>query len=138
MKKKSNRTYRARMNMRGYKQIDGKPYDSVSISSPVTNDVSVRVLLILLVMAEYNAYIVDVNGAFLHGEFDNGEVLYCQILEGFRDEYDIWCWKLRKKAYGLKEAARTFWNKVLEIMKILGFTRSICEPCVYWKWTSRR
>lgn len=52
---------------------------------------------------------------FFHGEFDNGEVLYYKIPEGFRDGYDpkVWCWKLQKTAYGLKKAAKPFWNKVL-------------------------
>ena len=62
--------------MREYEQVDGDHYDSASISSPVTNDVSIRVMLALMLMAGYKAYIVDVQGAFLHGEFDNGEVLY--------------------------------------------------------------
>jgi hypothetical protein len=35
MKKKSNGTYRARLNARGYKQLDGIHYDSSNISSPV-------------------------------------------------------------------------------------------------------
>ena len=30
--------------MRGYEHIDGEHYDSASISSPVANDVSVRLL----------------------------------------------------------------------------------------------
>ena len=36
-------------------------------------------------MSGKTAYIVDVKGAFLHGEFNNGEVLYCKIPEEFRD-----------------------------------------------------
>ena len=62
--------------MRGYEQIEGEHYDGASISSPVTNDVSVRTLLTLMIMANYKAYIVDIKGAFLHGQFDGGEVLY--------------------------------------------------------------
>ena len=85
--------YRARMNMRGYEQVDGEHYDSASISSPVTNDVSVRVLLVLILMANFTAYIVDIHGAFLLGDFDNGEVLYCKISEGFEEIYDpnVYC-----------------------------------------------
>ena len=45
MKLKSNGDRRARINMRGYEQEDGDHYDSASISSPVTNDVSIRVML---------------------------------------------------------------------------------------------
>ena len=138
MKMKSNGEFRARLNMRGYEQEDGDHYDSASISSPVTNDVSVRVLLTLMLMSGKTAYIVDVKGAFLHGEFDNGEILYCKIPEGFRNEYDPKkvCWKLKKAAYGLKQAARMFWNKLLKVMKELGFSRSQCDPCVYYKWSN--
>ena len=64
--------------MRGYEQEDGEHYDSASISYPVTNDVSIRVMLTLMLMAQMRAYIVDVKGAFLIGEFDNGEELYCK------------------------------------------------------------
>ena len=52
MKMKSNGEFRARLNMRGYEQDDRDHYDSASISSPVTNDVSVRVLLTLCLCQE--------------------------------------------------------------------------------------
>ena len=134
MKKKANGTFRARVNMRGYEQIEGQHYDSASISSPVNNDVSVRTLLTIMIMANYYAYIVDIKGAFLHGE-----IFYCKIPEGFREDYDPkeYCWLLERTAYGLKQAARSFWNKLLEAMKQLGFQRSLCDPCVYYKWTNR-
>jgi hypothetical protein len=41
-KKKASGVYRARLNARGYEQIDGVHYDSHSISAPVTNDVAIR------------------------------------------------------------------------------------------------
>ena len=62
MKRKSNGIYRAKINMRGNEQEDGEHYDSTSISSSVTNDVSIRVILILMIMAGIRAYIVDVKG----------------------------------------------------------------------------
>ena len=81
------------MRKRGYEQVDGEHYDSASISSPVTNDVSVRVLLLLMLMTNFTAYIVDVQGAFLLGDFDNGEVLYCKIPEEVEGLYDpeVYC-----------------------------------------------
>jgi hypothetical protein len=36
MKKKSNRTLRGRVDVRGFKQIDRQHYDGTSISAPVT------------------------------------------------------------------------------------------------------
>ena len=87
MKKKSNGKRRARMNMRGYEQVDGEHYDSASISSPVTNDVTIRVVLVLMIMANWMNHVVDVKGAFLHGEFDNGEQIYCHIPQVFEKHY---------------------------------------------------
>jgi hypothetical protein len=47
MKKKSNGKYRVILNARGYEQIDGIHFDSTSIASPVTNDATVRIVLVL-------------------------------------------------------------------------------------------
>ena len=69
MKKKMNGTYKARCNMRGFEQNDGEHYDSHLIRSPVTYDVSIRVMFVIMLMLSWYAYILDVNGAFLHGRF---------------------------------------------------------------------
>jgi Reverse transcriptase (RNA-dependent DNA polymerase). len=50
MKKKSNGTYRARVNARGFKQVAGKHYDSATISAPVTNDATIRICLTIMLM----------------------------------------------------------------------------------------
>ena len=84
-------------------------------------------------MVNFTACVVDVQGAFLLGYFDNDEVLYCKIPEGFEDIYDpeIYCWRLLKTAYGLKQAAKMFWVKLHKAMKQLGFKRRIFDPCAY-------
>jgi hypothetical protein len=41
MKKKSNGTYRARMNARGFEQVDRRHYDRHDITAPVTNDITI-------------------------------------------------------------------------------------------------
>jgi glutamine synthetase type III len=76
MKKKANGTFRARLNARGYEQIDGIHYDSHNISVPVTNDVTIRVVLTLMIMADWVGEILDVKGAFLHGDFKEGKKVY--------------------------------------------------------------
>jgi len=45
MKKKLNGTFRARVNARGFMQIAGEHFNSDSISSPVTNEATIRVVL---------------------------------------------------------------------------------------------
>ena len=39
------------MNMRGYEQIDGEHYDASSIASPVTNDMSIHMILVMMLIA---------------------------------------------------------------------------------------
>jgi hypothetical protein len=41
MKKKLNGTYHARMNARGFEQVDGRHYDRHNIAAPVTNDITI-------------------------------------------------------------------------------------------------
>jgi len=47
MKKKANGRSRARVNARGFLHVDGEHYNSDNISSPVTNEATIRVVLVL-------------------------------------------------------------------------------------------
>ena len=87
MKKKANGTYRARLNMRGYEQIPNVHYRPEWISAPVTNAVTIRILLVLLLMMGGYAHIVDVCSAFLLGLFDNGEELYAYVPKGWENKF---------------------------------------------------
>ena len=130
MKKKSNGTLRARLNTRGYEQEDSIHYDGQSIASPVTTDVTVRVVLTLMLMCGWTAKLLDVKGAFLHGEFDNGEQIYTEVPQGFERFVDplVYVLLLMKTCYGSKQAARMFWKELLRAMNYLNFTRSYCDP----------
>ena len=55
MKKKSNGTHRARMNLRGFEQIEGEHYEEDKIHTPMTNETSVRITMILGIMAGWKA-----------------------------------------------------------------------------------
>ncbi len=46
MKKKSGRTYRAQLVAKWFQQIEGQHYDTSAISSPVTNDIAIPMLLL--------------------------------------------------------------------------------------------
>eukprot|EP00979_Chaetoceros_neogracilis_P016407 scaffold7985_cov123-Chaetoceros_neogracile.AAC.1 len=88
MKKKANGTYRARLNARGYEQVEGLHYDAANIAAPVTNEMSIRIVMVLALMAAWTAQIIDVKGAFLHGEFDeNFEKVYLRPPKGFQHIY---------------------------------------------------
>lgn len=137
MKKKANGTYRARMNARGYEQVEGLHYDPANIAAPVTNEMSIRIVMVLTLMAVWTAQIVDVKGAFLHGEFDeNAEKLYLRPPKGFQHIYgsDV-VLLLLKTIYGLKNAAKAFWRELLRAFSAMECKRSDADPCMYFKWT---
>ena len=86
-KLKSNGTKRGRLYARGFKQVDGQSYDSAHIYAPVTNNVTVRLVLVLVLLAGCVAHTVDVKGIFLHGEFEKGEKVYMKVPEGWEHFY---------------------------------------------------
>ncbi len=57
MKKKSNGTLHGQMNARGFKQVEGQHYDGTTISSPVTNSATIRIVLTLMIMANMLAHV---------------------------------------------------------------------------------
>ena len=73
IKKKISRVHIARMNARGYEKIYGVNYESANISSPVTNDKSIKIVLVLVIIAACTTKVLDVKGSFLHGEFTENE-----------------------------------------------------------------
>jgi hypothetical protein len=121
MKKKSNGTLQARINGRGYEQVDGEHYDKDDVASPTINVVTVRVILVLMLIMRGCAHLVDVNGAFLLGDFEDDPVtheqrrVFMEIPQGFEDLVPDWCRPLRdwiiellRTLYRTKQAAKRF------------------------------
>jgi hypothetical protein len=136
MKKKSNGTYRARLNARGYEQVDGIHYDSSNISSPVTNDTTIRIIMVLMIIFKWSAQLVDVKGAFLCGNFKDGEEIFMEAPEGFEEFYGAYVLLLLlQKIYGLKQAAMAFWRELVEALTDMKFKRSAADQCLYYCWT---
>ena len=81
-------------------------------------------------------HLVDVNGAFLRGWFEDGEKIYMSIPKGFERFYPKDCLLLlRKTLYGCKQAAMAFWRLLVETLNKLGLFRSKADPCLFFKWT---
>ena len=54
MKKKSSGVLCGRINVRGFKQVEGQHYDGTTISLLVTNAATIRIVLVLMVMATWS------------------------------------------------------------------------------------
>ena len=60
---------------------------------------------------EWVAEIVDVEGAYLQGEFTEGEEIHIEVPQGFEEYYDEdYVLKRNVPLYGMKQAASCFYE----------------------------
>ena len=103
--------------------------------SPVVKHSSIRILLSIVVMHDYELQQLDVKTAFLHGELE--EDIYMHQPEGFiiPGKENLVC-KLKKSLYGLKQSPRQWYKRFDTFMLSQGFKRSNYDSCVYLKITT--
>jgi hypothetical protein len=133
-KNKSTRKLCGHLNAHGFKQVEGVHYDGSSTHAPITNASTIQIVLILMIMADWHGQIVDIKSVFLHGEFENGKVIYKKVPCGFEKFYpDDVVLKLKKCIYRLKQAVMEFWRQLLLCMKSIQVVQSTPYPCLYHK-----
>ncbi|KAG7336872.1 reverse transcriptase RNA-dependent DNA polymerase, partial [Nitzschia inconspicua] len=130
-KKKKDGRYRARLCALGYSQIPGE--DFMDTSSPVVDDVTVRIVIACMMINGWENEVVDITTAFLHGDMEEEVYMKCPdgidlIEEGWNLDND--CVELLQTIYGTKQAARQYWKKFMYFMKEKGFERTHAEPCL--------
>ena len=136
MKKKASGVHRARVNARGFEQVDGIHFDKDSIASPVVNDMTIRIVLTIMLMANWFAYMIDHVGAFLHRAFEPGETLYIKVPKGMERFYpEGTVLELLRTLYGLKQSAAQYWKETIQCFEDMGYSCSKADPCLYFKWT---
>jgi hypothetical protein len=74
------------------------------------NEITVHIVFVLIAMTGWYMELLDVKGAFLHGEFDEETTIYMKVPEGLEKYYGnddvLMLWKT---IYGLKQATYAFW-----------------------------
>ena len=136
MKMKFNGTCGGRLYARGYKQVDGKHYSSDSIAAPVTNPITVRIVLMLWCMNPgWTSVIIDVEGAFLQGRFENGKELYMEVPEGFDEFYpsDV-VLRMNVPLYVTKQVAYCVFKTFAKHVKKMRYKQLQAGPCLYFAW----
>ena len=101
--------------MKGFKQEHGVDYDK--IFSPVVKMTTLRLLLGVMLTKDLELEQLDVKTAFLHGDLE--EDIYMSQLAGFSamgEESHLVC-RLKKSLYGLKQAARVWYQKFDSYMR---------------------
>ena len=137
-KKKAHRDYRACLVAQGFKPTQGKSFVHHNISSPVVHNITVQIVLVLMLMGGFAAHLVDMNGAFLLGQFKPKEKIYMNIPLGFKKFYQSGgLLFLKHTLYGVKNAAKAFWKLLMGIMDELRYEQNCVDPCLYYKWDSQ-
>jgi hypothetical protein len=80
-KRKSSGIYRAQLVALGYNQIPGVDYSANF--SPVVNEVTMRIVLMMMLGKNWKMELVDVETAFLYGMLD--EEIYLRIPDGYNE-----------------------------------------------------
>ena len=125
--------HKARLVVKGYSQRKGVDYDE--IYSPVVRIETIRVLIALAALEDWQIHHLDVKSAFLNGEIS--EVIYVRQPEGFlvkgKEGYVL---RLKKALYGLKQAPRAWYFKLHSCLLSLRFIKSAYEQSLYLKRTT--
>jgi Reverse transcriptase (RNA-dependent DNA polymerase) len=114
---KPNR-FKARLVAKGFTQILGLNYDETF--SLVARLDSIRILLALATLEDWEIHQINIKMAFLNGDLD--KEIYMQQLEGFiaAGQSGKVC-RLRKALYGLKQALRQWHRKLHSALGKIGF-----------------
>lgn len=118
--------YKARLVARGFTQQYMVDYDETF--APVARISSFRLILALSNQFNLHVHHMDVKTAFLNGKLK--EEIYMNIPQGLVCENDQIC-KLNKSIYGLKQAARCWYELFEKILTEIGFVSSAVDHCIY-------
>ena len=76
----------------------------------MTNDPIIRIVLVLMLLADWMARINDVKGVFLKGNFEDGKETFMEVPQGMEHHYwGLAILRLLKPIFGLKQTALLFW-----------------------------
>ena len=133
---KRNGTFRCRLVAKGFTQVGGLDFDHTF--SPMINDITFRIMLIVKILWGLDSCLFDVETAFLLGEFEEGIEIYMRLPEGIDGDPRVDCVKLLKTIYGLTQSSLAFFNLWVKTMLELGFIQSESDPCLFCRGSGEK
>jgi hypothetical protein len=123
--------FKARLVAQGFSQKPGTDYQEMGTFAPVMRFETLRAMLALTAVNNWEMRQMDVKGAYLNGYLD--EEIYMQQPPGFGDGSGRVC-RLRRSLYGLKQAGNV-WNRGFsKAMEEIGFRKLKNDySCFIWQ-----
>ncbi|KAJ9552405.1 hypothetical protein OSB04_016450 [Centaurea solstitialis] len=119
---------KARLVAQGFTQLPGLDYTLTF--SPVVKATTVRTVLSLAVMNNWDLHQLDVKNAFLNGHLS--ETVFMEQPPGYIDpRFPNHVCRLKKALYGLKQAPRAWFQRFSSFLTRLGFSCSRADPSLF-------
>jgi len=112
---------------KGYNQVEG--IDFFDTFSPIAKITTVRTLLALASINSWHLHQLDVNNAFLHG--DLSEDVYMSVPQGVVSPKPNQACELLKSLYGLKQASRKWYEKLIGFLISQGYKQSSSDHSLF-------
>ncbi|GBE84202.1 hypothetical protein SCP_0601800 [Sparassis crispa] len=125
--------YRARLVARGFSQIPG--VDFFDTDAPVAKTASIRVALAFAARHDFEVHQIDVKSAYLHGEFEENEVIYMSLPPGTNlTKEPGMVLRLLRPLYGLRQSARHWHKKLLRaLQEFLRMVQCDVDQAVFFR-----
>jgi Reverse transcriptase (RNA-dependent DNA polymerase) len=106
--------YKARLVAQGFSQVPGIDY--FDTFAPVARLSSIRAVLSIAAVNDYEIHQIDIKGAYLNGILTSDETIFMKQPPGYRVGSPEQVCRLRKTLYGLKQSGRHWYQRLVEIM----------------------
>jgi len=98
------------------------------------NGIMFKYLISLAVQNRLSMQLMDIVTAYLYLDSD----IYMKVPDGIsipnsKANRNMYCIKLQKSLYGLKQSGRMWYNRLSEFLKLKGYTNNDECPCVFNK-----
>ncbi|WCJ23129.1 Retrovirus-related Pol polyprotein from transposon RE2 [Euphorbia peplus] len=119
--------YKARLVCFGNHQVEGIDYNETF--AHVAKMVTIRTFLSVAAVKGWSVHQMDVHNVFLHGDLD--EEVYMRVPPGFAGGNEGKVCRLKKSLYGLRQAPRCWFGKLVKALKTFGFTQSYSDYSLF-------